>query len=221
MKKRVSNILYILIVIIPNYASASKMLFMGTIQFPHTLQLIPDVRVYCAGNKIKCENQQDSKRISFGIADDRQRTMFHILITNKINVEATENTIKYLKSSKSYKLFRMQLVQKESFGDDAQALYDWDIQELRLGKNKRLPDDTIIIFYNPAYVDALKGGNAIELPTIHIKPNLLDIVGSEKKLHEISDELLLSSLDYEPIHARIKQELQANYQQKTILAVTV
>lgn len=212
--------LYILIVIImPHYLFASKMLFMGTIQFPHMLESIPDVRIYCAGNKIKCENQQESRRISFGIADERHRSVFHLLITNKINVESEENTVKYLKSPTSYKLYRLQLTQKEGFGEDPQ--YCWDIRELQLGKNKRLPDDTIIVFYNPAYVDKLKGGNAIELPTIHIKSNILDLVGSEKKLHEVSNEMLLASLDYEPIHARIKQELQTNYQQKTILAVTV
>ena len=208
------------------HASQIHTLFMGSIQFPHSLETIPDLRIYCGGHKIACENGKNN-RTSFAIRGERQRTTFYLLITKTIAYDTIEkNTIRHLTISPSqpYKFYRLTLyAQEPSLFDEApknqKPTYTWNIQEQRLPFKNRIPDDAIIICYNPEYVDSIEGGNAIELPTIHIKSDIVDLVGSENMLHEKSVELLLSSLDHDALHATIKQELK--HDQKTIIAVTI
>ncbi len=205
----------------------NQMLFMGSIQFPHVLESIPELRVYCKGHKIKCEKSNESRKLSFAIQDVRHRTSFYIVITNNIKYKVLErNTISHLivDPKKPYKLYRVDFAEDRSaaeFGAD-DLHYVWRVQEQRLPiKNGRIPDDAIIICYNPDFIDAVKGGNAIELPTVHIKQNILSLLGSEEKLHDSSIELLLASIDHNAIHSTIQQELKPDYAQKTILAVTL
>lgn len=205
----------------------SQMLFMGSVQFPHILESVPELRVYCKGHKIKCEKSNESKKLSFAIQDARHRTSFYIVITNNIKYKIQErNTISHLivDPKKPYKLYRVDFVpQQYTFDfDNEQQQYVWQVEEQRLSlKNGRIPDDAIIICYNPDFIESVRGGNAIELPTVHIKSNIVALLGSEEKLHDKSIELLLASIDHDAIHSAIVQELKPDYKQKTILAVTL
>jgi len=199
----------------------NQMLFMGSIQFPQTLEALPELRIFCKGHKIKCEKTNGSKKLSFALQDLRRRSSFYLVVTNTINYAIREhNTVAHLTidPKKPYKLYHLQFVQ----GFDQDAPYRWLVEEQRLPlKNGRIPDDAIIICYDPNFVESVGGGNAIELPTIHIKSNIVDLLGSEKKLHDKSIELLLASIDHNALHSDIHQELRPDYQQKTILAVTI
>ncbi len=79
--------------------------------------------------------------------------------------------------------------------------YTWAIRQLELQlPDGRIPDETIIIRYHPDYVYALEGGNNIEFPKIIIKPDILKLVGSEAKLHELSNKWFLAALNTDTIH---------------------
>ena len=97
--------------------------------------------------------------------------------------------------------------------EEHETTYSWYItessDELDQGK---IPDDTIIVCYDPEYVDKLEGGTNIDLPRIIIKDNILELVGSEDKLHELSTTLLLSSLDSDSMHSKIEHEVKQNNQ---------
>jgi hypothetical protein len=164
--------------------------------------------------------------MSFAIPGDRQRFYFDIIVTPKIGYKVHElNTIKYLTipQEQAYKWYRILLVKKaiveNNKGQSTQSPYGWEIHKLFFGhgSDRRIPDDAIIICYNPDFVEDLKGGNAIDLPSVIIKSNLVDLVGSEHTLHEKSIELLLSSLDFNALHSTIEQEL--HHGQKTVLAM--
>lgn len=210
-------------------ASHLQMLYMGSIQFPRALEEIPDVRVYHCGHKIKCETNNTNKQASFAISGDRQRIYFDIIITPKISYKLHEfNTVKYLiiPQGQAYKWYRMFLVKKIILDDSSEnrasssPVYGWDIHSQFFGPgDRRIPDDAVIICYNPDFVAELKGGNAIELPSIVIKSNVVDLAGSEDILHEKSVELLLSSLDYNALHSTVRQEQQ--HGQKTVLAMNI
>ncbi len=87
--------------------------------------------------------------------------------------------------------------------------YTWKVTKEALPTDSgRLPDDTIIVHYVPTLIESISGGSKFELPTIKMKNNLLQLVGSEKELHELSDSLLLSCLDLEPLHATIQQKVR-------------
>src|ERR1700722_20372970 len=70
--------------------------FMGSIQFPKTITDLPMMRIYCAGNKIKCETNEPGKRITFALPEDKRRTIFWLIITEKFLFASEQNTIKYL-----------------------------------------------------------------------------------------------------------------------------
>ncbi len=90
-----------------------------------------------------------------------------------------------------------------------QPLYFWKITEETLPKDsRRIPDETIIIYYYPHLIESITGGSKFELPTIKMKTDLLALVGSETKLHELSDGLLLSCLDHDSLHATIQQSVR-------------
>jgi hypothetical protein len=209
------------------HASNLRMLYMGTIQFPRELQELPEVRMYHCGHKIKPEYHDTNKYISFAIPGDRQRFYFDLIITPTIGYKLHEhNTIRYLTipPDQPYKWYRILLVKKvrseSKKGESVVSPYGWEIHKLFFGygSDRRIPDDAIIICYNPDFVEDLKGGNAIDLPTVLIKSNIVDLVGSEHSLHEKSIEMLLSSLDFNTLHATIEQEI--HHVQKTIVAMT-
>ncbi|MFI5333038.1 MAG: hypothetical protein ACHQVS_02965 [Candidatus Babeliales bacterium] len=204
-------------------ATPLHMLYMGSIQFPRDLEELPVMRVYHCGHKIKCEAHNTNKYMSFAIPGDRQRFYFDIIITPKISYKVHElNTIKYLTipQEQAYTWYRILLVKKAMIeGNKGQSPYGWEIHKLFFGhgSDRRIPDDAIIICYDPNLVEDLTGGNAIDLPTITIKSNVVDLVGSEHSLHEKSIELLLASLDVNALHSTIEQEL--HHGQKTVLAM--
>lgn len=198
----------------PTLLSHNKKLFMGSIKFPEAIITIPNLRIYYKGQIITCESNNETKNLAFSIAEESKIVSFYLLITEKITYASEKNTIKYLKAIQPYKIYKLTL-------DNENDTETWAIESIapNLYDNK-IPDNTIIVCCNPEYIDTIKGGTTIMLPDIIIRNDILQLVGSEKQLHEHLNELLLASLDYDTIHARIQQEIKPNYQQKTIVALT-
>lgn len=148
----------------------------------------------------------------------------------------TQNTISYLRvpQKQAYKLYKMTLVceQQEQAGNPMQSykhmfegdathhfgqknkkakqpMFSWKITEESLPKEtRRIPDATIIVYYYPHLIESITGGTKFELPTIKMKTDILALVGSETKLHELSDGLLFSCLDHDSLHSTIQQSVR-------------
>jgi hypothetical protein len=213
----------------------NPMLFGLTVQFPYHLTNTPAIRMYCGGNKLKAEVDNKGKKLMFAIPEDRYQTFFTLLITEEIQFSTFENTVRYLKvdPKKPYKFYTLALKERIIPQDittlcefpkqpkEIRTEYTWDVKEIDLPyADGRIPDMTVILCYNPAFVDAITGGNAVELPTIKIKKNILSLVGSESNLHDASVEMILSSLDYDTLHSTLKQEVRHNISAKTVLTIT-
>ncbi len=207
----------------------NPMLFGMTIQFPYALHETPDIRAYCGGHIIKGNVDNKNKTLFFSIPEDRYKTTFTLLITNAhaIDCTATDNTIHHLKidTKHSYKLYvltlKERIVTSPSSTKEPRTEYMWDSERITLSADdSRIPDNTIIVCYNPDFIDKIEGGNAVTLPTLYVKDNIISLLGSESKLHEKSIELLLSSLDYDAIHATIKHHVKPCYASKTVLTLT-
>jgi len=212
----------------------SHPLFIGTIQFPTTLQTVPGIRIYCCGHKITCETNNETKQLLFSIPEISDSKKIFLLITEALQFEVEENTVKYIKNALRvpYKLYSLELLKREELPDENEqdsirihipeskaTTYSWLIQEAQLDNSTRkVPDNTIIICYTPDYIDRLEGGNAMELPRIIVKENILEIAGSEKKLHDSATRLLLSVIDYDTLHKKIEQEVKNDHPNKTIIA---
>lgn len=190
-------------------------LLRGAIKFPESIENIPMIRVHCMGIKIPytaCEVNRASNEFVYNISVPAHQRMFHILITEKINYETVHmdrskkqaNTIKFLKlnSDQMYKLYvcELKLIEDKLI---------WDMQEKSIDSDTgQIPDDTIIISYNPAYVQDLESVNTFSLPTIVIKHNVLDVSGSLDKFNDDTTRALLASIDLDSIHTTIDQKVK-------------
>lgn len=240
-KREFMNIIKLLLtttLLIPflNNAIEEKTLFIGSIQFPASVQVIPSVRIYYAGRKISTEMNADGNRILFSIPEQKNRTLFYLLITPEFQFVSKENTIEYLKlkSRMPYQFYVIELMatqeaaptnKRQRFsitGSETNSTkYQWNIKELPLNlPSNRIPDETIIICFDPSYVEKLQGGNAVEFPKIIIKPDLLTLLGSEQKLHELSTSWFLAALNTDTIHDIPAPEIKFSGHNKTIIAFT-
>lgn len=216
---------------------ASKILYSGSIQFPK-LRKMPNVRIYWKGYRVKCESNDDSKKITFIFADDNNHPSFKVLITESLQFETEQNVVKYLKIQEGlpYKFYSLTLAKTDSIlEDDKNIAYGknieedknnqpkaaWHVHEYRHAlHNGIIPDDTIIVCLNPDYVEKVEGGDSITLPTIKIRNDLLQFVGSEDNLLQHTDEIFLSLvIDCDAIHTAMQQEVRPKYEQKIVLTL--
>ena len=243
MEKRINlvSLIFVFLTISSNtlLLSYTKGLFIGSIQFPADIALVPSIRVFCGGNKIACEKDNVAKRISFTIPEDKRRTIVPFIITQSVQfeVEKDTNTIKYLKlpQRQSYKLYILELLKiakkydcqeertsvAQRADQDLGYVYEWKIREEKNSlSDGRIPDDAVVMYFNPEYVETLSGGNGFELPRVVIKKNLLALAGSEEKLHDFSKSLVLSSLDLNAIHANVESQVTQEQHRTFITLVT-
>jgi len=199
--------------IFTGFALHDKKTLMGAIQFPKSLSSIPGIRVYCGGQKLTTEIDNEGKKVVFTLSCERNQSLFYMIITEQLQLAlAEDNTINHLKlaAGASYKLFAVQ----------QRADHSWLVQEKRLSlTDSRIPDNSIILCYDPNYVETLSGGTGLELPKLVLKDNLIQLAGSEKKLLDHAAELMLSTLDFDALHAPSKMAVRQDHRSKTIVAV--
>lgn len=207
--------------VIPINTHAKTSLMIGAIQFPQSIQTVPTIRIYSCGKKIPlqlCMPDHESKQFMFHIPQiTMQQTQFHILVTPEIhfshkNSTLERNTIDYLKvpSHQAYAFYELTLAPTKDSSNN--TTHSWTIDKKNLDTTTgKIPDEAIIICYDPSCIDSLSGGSTFELPTINFKPNLLTLLGSEHELQKLSNKMLLSAIDSDTVHATIRPR----YQQKT------
>jgi hypothetical protein len=188
-------------------------MYMGNIQFPSTLSKTPAVRLYFAGNKIVCTSNDEHKKVSFNVAPIQPHIPLYLLIIEQVQWEADENTIKYLKTDprKPYRFYRLHF--DGSTGN-------WSLKEKALNGSGQIPDNTIIVIIAPDWIDKIEGGNRITLPTIYLRQNLVDLIGSEVALQNTTQALLLGAIDSDSIHKKREQVVKRQCKIKTVLALT-
>lgn len=194
------------------------------VQFPTTLKAIPPIYMYYCGSPIKPDDYNTRNKLLFSFLENRMRTRFWLVVTDTMpKLEMLiDNTVDYLKidSSRNYKFYALTLMAKE-IANTEKIEYVWNVQEGPIpAKNGRLPDDTLILNYNADFVDRLEGGNAIELPTIVIKQDIVKLAGSEKSLDLLHEQSIMTAIDYNAIHAPLEQEVCYHSDPKTIITIT-
>jgi hypothetical protein len=229
--KRFSLLVLLISTTLTSLSLYAGSLMLGTIRFPSSIKTVPTVRIYCGGRIIPCTIDQQNKTVSFNIPKYGQQFHFNLLIAEKISFAQANskyqtentNTAAYLKleTGQPYKLYSLLLVPE--FSDDskdAQLRYRWHIKnESIVHQDLKIPDDAIIVCYNPEWVADLQGFNAFELPTIEITPNILSLCGSEQSFQSRSAQIMLASLDTDTLHAtQSKQSILLNDNRITIAA---
>ncbi len=205
-----------------NVAIKAKVdLFPGSIYFPKNLSCVPHICLYQSGEQLPIEIDKKGGRVCFTIQAERYISTFHLIITNKYHGQTVAgNTVKELIIDKNvaYKYYTLTLKRapKKNFYDfiatkneedkeqEEQSDY-WVIEEKQLPENRKIPDKAIILLYNANYIETVLSRQSFEFPTIMVKSNIVELIGSEEKVQDNSIELLLSSLDYNTIHTKAKK----------------
>jgi len=178
----------------------SNTLFMGSIQFPDSIKTVPDMRIYYAGHKITSAVNATTKENTFNICENQNCSTFYLIITDNIDLETPKgsNTIRYLVNKhNAYKFYAIRLIKKDKYE------YEWVIKEIPLIGN-RIPDNAIIVYYNPEYIETVKIENSIRLLKIHMKQNIVELAGSHEQLQEESERILCSAINLDSIHTKIE-----------------
>jgi hypothetical protein len=184
------------------YGHAVSMLF-GTIEFPKSIKTAPQYEIFYEGQKIKPEI--DSNKILFNIPINRMLNRFFILfvedpsyVLKQSEGAFQQNTIDYLKSGTVYRIFELQLQGTA-----------WRYVERLLAADLAIPDNTIIIYLPPHYIDKLVGGKGLQLPHIMIKENIIELLsGSLEALQKKADELSMAAIDMSTFHVPAQEAIR-------------
>ena len=214
------------------HTDSVPMLFTGTIQFPKQVQHIPSMVIYSLlGCKVSSEFDQRKHGLTYTIYRQRDLRHFWLLITHHIipvPYDKTEQSTLQgwrVDTTQPYKFYGLTRVIEEIPQADSSTITSrirWDIQEHDLAPfHGQLPDDTLIIYYDPLLIAEVRGGSPFELPTIVMKNDLITRVGSEALLHELSEKLSIAAVDLRHFFTpEVAYEMRQTAQAKTIMTLS-
>lgn len=182
------------------HAHPISMMF-GTIEFPRSLKTIFPYKIFYEGQQVKTEVEDN--RLLFNIPINRPMiSRFFILfvedphyVLKEADGTVPQNTVDYLKSGTIYRIFELQ-----ALGGS------WRVQEYLLPESLIIPDNTIIVYMPPAYIDTLSGGKGREFPRVMIKENILDLLGgSLDELKRKAEALAMESIHMNSLHVPVRE----------------
>ncbi len=191
----------------------ARTLMIGTIKLPHSVASLPTApRIYHNGKIIKCSPTRDNDAFTFTIPRMDQQFRFSVIITeaiestiNEVKIkDSQQNTISYLKvpEHQKYKMYTLLLIPQFLSGDNiksAELQYQWKIKpDTLIGHTRQIPDDALIICYDPEWIDSIAGENSFDLPTISLRQDIAS--NTSHKFHEKSLELSLNAMNFDTWH---------------------
>lgn len=189
-----------------------------TIQYSKNSTLTP-LNVICAGLQLIVNVHETSpQKITFEIPKNSEVWHFDLLITaTNINYELKklpeqedhQNTIDYLKIDPTacYKYYSLDFIK------DA-----WEVTEKKLPESGQIPDKAIIVECYPEWIQDIRGGSTVELPTIYLNNAISDLgFVTEEDFKESLVKLELTALDSKTIHSQLRRKTQTLSGKKCIL----
>ncbi len=178
-----------------------------TIQFSKNSRVVTP-KVDHSGNQVPVVAHEAAKKITLEIPKNSDQTHIDLLITSatiEFQLKQSpddldiQNTIDYLKidPQSSYRYYSLDFI------DDA-----WQIKEEKLPQTGRIPDRAIIIECYPEWIVDIKGGSALELPTLYLNNTLDELGTTEEDFEEALVKLELTALDSKIIHSPIRRKIQ-------------
>ena len=237
MIKKILQIIIVICMSIYSHKSISwdiysfdKNLFVGNIIFPQDVKPIPQISLYRRGIKIKPETDHTANKIQFTISEDKACSHFYILITQNIKAKVEDNTVRNLtvNPKENPKFYRIQMIQTNRTpkhhlaqnNKNEKEEFSWKITRLKVHEDGIIPDNTLLIVFNPEYVEKLEGGNNLELPKIIIKKDILARAGSQAKLLEEANTLIMASIDFLTLsHIKPKPEVKLEAEKKLVMVM--
>lgn len=162
------------------------------------------IKIYHGGSVV--QNQQYDNKISFFIRNVPQEKKIFLLVINPAHLEYNlkkgptglfQNTIqnRAVIAEKDYKLYVM-----------TQAQDAWHIEECELGESRIIPDNALIIFYNPDYISHLDENTKNSI-NMYVKNNVVDIAHGIEELWREEIKYLLETLHTDPLYYQPKEKI--------------
>lgn len=187
-----------------------------TIQYSKSSILAP-LNVISSGTQLIVSTHENAMKMTFEIPKGSEQWHFDLLITAaKIDYQLKEfpqqedfqNTIDYLKidPQESYKYYSLDYVDNT-----------WEITEKKLPESGKIHDRTIIIECYPEWIQDIKDGSNVELPTIYLNNAITQLGSSEEDFKEALVKLELIALDSKNLHAQVRRKTQTISDKKRVL----
>lgn len=183
--------------------------------------------IYFDGNNIKTVLNKQKTRIDFELPRSRgDDQTYYLLITEQVIPVAKRaydglvivNTIDYLKvpTDKSYRLYQLQFKTETIKGIQGQEYISyWDVTEMVLPENGRIPPKTVIVLHIPDLVDSFEsGGSSLTWPTLYLQT-------LKKQTEDFMDRLTkiyFTAVDLNTVHTCINTQIKKFGPQKFIIA---
>ena len=188
----------------------------STLQYSKNSTLVTP-NVISGGTQPILSTHENAMKVTFEIPKGSDQWHFDLLITAaKIEYqlkdfpkqEDLQNTVDYLKidPQASYKYYSLDFVDGI-----------WEVTEKKLPETGKLPDRTIIIECYPEWIQEIKGGSAVELPTIYLNNTIENLGATEEDFQDALVKLELTALDSKTIHSPMRRKTQTISDKKRIL----
>lgn len=221
--EKIKTMPYIIVLTILGILSTGSLTFSapssigGTIQYSKNSTVV-SLNVSCGGMQpVMSAHDTILPKITFEIPKGSDQWHFDLLVTaakieyqlkDSAEQQEIQNTVDYLKidPNNSYKYYSLDFIDNE-----------WKIVDQVLPKNGKLPDRTIIIECYPEWIQDVKGGSAVELPTVYLNNEIANADLTQEDFQEALIKLELSALDSHIIHAPMRRKTQTISDKKRIL----
>jgi hypothetical protein len=200
---------------------------MVTVQYTKNSTVVP-INVNCGGIHITTSTHESGgvAKTTFEIPKSSEQTRFYCLVTStnvggKLKTMPEEvtyhNTFEYLAINPAapYKFYAIDLVKDpilEGTTDPKlpkKPTYHVEIKEEALPETGQIPDRTIIITCDPAWIMNIKGGTQAEF-TITLDNSLSEKFESEEKFEEAVIKLQLAALDSNTLHTPMRRKIKTD-----------
>ncbi|HEX2978453.1 MAG TPA: hypothetical protein VHO47_05015 [Candidatus Babeliales bacterium] len=166
---------------------------------------------------VSVDKESEIRKAAFEIYEDEKPNQIHILIMSSEDLKIPDaNHIEHLElaTKASYKLYKLSKYTVDMPQIDPLELLQnkksiewrdsWRVQEIRFkDAEMTVPDNTVIIFMNPEYVDRLdvrewaSGGTSIYLPTIAIKDSV-----TKGMIRAMRDRMVIGGINLRSFHKK-------------------
>lgn len=198
-------------------ASSKQITLFGAISGPHSEQLSGLPILFKGGlYAATTDKESDVKRAHFELYDDTKQSALHFLIIKADDLEIPcANDFSHLKivDKKPYKLYKLTKYTVDMPPLDPVAVLgnkqlaewrdSWHVAEIQLDDELTVPDATVIVFMDPAFVNRLEvdqwsaTGTGIKLPTIHLRESI-----TKQMLVLMKDMMIMGSINFRAFHKK-------------------
>ncbi len=202
----------LLMVLLASGSIQSKTIMVGWIQYPKDIENPPSLYMFYKGREhpIDLEHaMQAPKKGFYEIYEQAAPAELYLVVTQDLQRPENVDELNHFRTSAQHPYRYFKLTRKKSLVEKKEVEF-WDIQE-QSHKEKviELPDNTIIFWMNPAFIEKLEsdtwqpGDSVIKLPRIIFNASI-----TKEDLNEVAAQSLFGAfLDFRVLHKKITKTI--------------